>query len=305
MTPEKTGQHISIQGRTVQHMATQFSNGDISDVSLKDSQSEQSHISSDEQQERRQTEKKWKFLIDSCRHNCRHNCHHGGSNNQERDCSPCDYFSDPSVSKCNFKRRGTSKKGRSKRYSSKGISPNYSSDSETLSIPQNCCRNHVDHHRHHSEDMKLRNKLCSVCQTNSLTKVCSHKNDKIYQLTTEINTDIVKITTTKDEINDDHDQHPVSTSPGKPPLSSPPSRSDSVQSPSSTSTSDSKFLSVSTPDLSDAEAVFIGSSSSESEKKRCTSINKTCCRPTSGMSDQISDAPFLKIALALEKYLER
>ena len=301
MTPEKTGQHITIQERTVQHMATQFSNGDISDVSLKDSQSEaQSYVSSDEQQERRRTEKKWKFLIDSCRHNCRH----GGSNNQQRDCSPCDYFSDPSVSKCNFKRRGRSKKGRSKRYSGKGTSPNYSSDSESLSIPQNCCRNHVDHHRHHSEEMKSRNKLCSVCQTNSFPpKICSLKNDKIYQLTTEINTDVVKITTTKDEINDDHDQHLVSTSPGNLPLSSPLSRSDSVQSPSSTSTSDFKFLSVSTPDLSDAEAVFIGSSSSESEKKRST--NKTCCKPTSRMSDQISDAPFLKIALALEKYLER
>ena len=303
MTPEKTGQHISIQERTVQHMATQFSNGDISDVSLKDYQSEKSYVSLDEQQERRQTEKKWKFMIDSCRHNCRHHCRHGGSNNQERDCSPCDYFSDPSVSKCNFKPRRRSKKGRSKRYSAKGISPNYSSDFETLSIPKTCCRVHVDHHRHHSEDMKSRNKLCSVCHTNSLTKIDSHKNDKIDQLTTEINTDVIKITTTKDEINNDHDHYPVSNSPGKRPLSSPPSRSDSVQSPSSTSTSDSKFLSVSTPDLSDAEAVFIGSSSSESEKKRST--NNTCCRPTSRMSDQISDAPFLKIALALEKYLER
>ena len=219
------------------------------------------------------------------------------------DCTFRDYHSDHSESR---------KRVRSKRHRK---SQKYSSDSETISISRDYCCGRCFTERYIPRTRMKRAILCPSCQM-EFRRDKESKNDSAAMKKTPLDREQEKeresinpASNTKNieyEYEEKLSQCTKSSRDSEIRQDHLRNCSQSSKSSSSTTTtrSERQIVSVSTPDLSDAESVFIGSSSSDSERKTTVTC-KSCNRASSPLSDNITDAPFLKIALALEKFLER
>ena len=297
MTPDKTGPHIPAQEKTAHNTPAHFSDTEMSGVDLpvKETLSDPS-TSVDFHQKRRRMKRYSKYRDRN--NSCRHHCHCCGSNDWDCDCTlhSYEYASDSSVSRGKYQPKMRHKKSRAR----------YSSDSDTLPFSRNCRCNHKysSFKGKRSQRDGSVNKLCSSCQISSHApkRSSSEKLNPDQRIMSVKENNTVLLSNRVQDTNNEQDHH-ISKSPEE--TNNEPPHPTSLRSSPSISSTDKKCRSVSTPDLSDTEAVFIGSSSSESEKKRPSSACRSCCRSSPGVGDQITDAPFLKIALALEKYLDR
>ena len=303
--PDKSEEKIRVRKLTPHKSDKQSTDCDISELSMKESSlapscsgSSESKIRIDAGNGNRKSkvhskERKHGFKGSHPSYCC------GSSRNMYCDCTFLDYYSDHSESR---------KRARRKRHRK---SQKYSSDSETISISRDyCCGRCFTEKKRTRMNREI---LCPSCQM-EFSRDKELKNDSAAIIMTAIDREqdkeresIIPASNTNNiEYDEKLSQSIESSNDSEIRQDHLRNRSKSSKSSSSTTTtrSDRQIVSVSTPDLSDAESVFIGSSSSDSERKTIATC-KSCNRAASPMSDNITDAPFLKIALALEKYLER
>ncbi|KAL5247064.1 hypothetical protein ACHWQZ_G019056 [Mnemiopsis leidyi] len=296
---ESSGEQLPTQENAAQRFHKVSTNTDTSHLSIKESSSSPASIN-DEYLRRSTDNGNKKSPNPRTRpghHRSRHRC--CCRPDRRRYCSYCaalDCYSDQSES-----RKVKSKRCRREQ--------KYSSDSETSLSSRNVCCHYRLTDRELSKKRIKRMKLFSSCKSEfSKDKpLKSHSpvmKTPITQNQENSKEGVLSSSGPATSVDDDKKSSKSAISFKESKISPENQQADHSQSPkSSTSPTRTRrnknIVPVCTPDLSDAESVFIGSTSSESERK-ATANCKSCCRASSPMSD----APFLKIALALEKYLE-